>query len=177
MSFPLPLDPRAARRARTSRWLGLGLALILVALLAYFGYLGYRGSGELVDRVGARGRLPHPCGDGLGLRGDQLRRRGRQGGFRRPRSRALHIRSAPAGGDLTTEDGIRIAGWYIPAAGDLGPKGATVVLLHGSDGNKSEMLGWAAVLHETYNVLAFDLRNHGQSSGGIPRRGRSNSST
>lgn len=40
-----------------------------------------------------------------------------------------------------------------------------MVLVHGSDGNKSEMLAWAWVLHDNYNLVAFDLRNHGQSSG------------
>jgi pimeloyl-ACP methyl ester carboxylesterase len=165
MSFPLPLDPRAARRARTSRWLSLGLALILVALLAYFGYLGYRGSAELVDRVGGAADCRTPAAMGWGYEAINYDIAADKAVSDVPDPERCTIRSAPAGSDLTTEDGIRIAGWYIPAAGEIGPKGPTVVLVHGSDGNKSEMLGWASVLHETYNVLAFDLRNHGQSSG------------
>lgn len=50
MSFRLPPDPRTARRARVSRWLSIGLTLVLVAMLAYFSFVGYQGSAELVER-------------------------------------------------------------------------------------------------------------------------------
>jgi len=33
------------------------------------------------------------------------------------------------------------------------------------------MLAWASVLHDSYNLVAFDLRNHGQSSGGQTTQG------
>ena len=171
MSFQLPPDPRAARRARTSRWLSLGLALVLVALLAYFGFLGYRGSGELVDRVAGAADCRTPAAMGWGYEAINYDVAVDKAVAGVPDPEHCTIRSAPAGSDLTTDDGIRIAGWYIPAAAEIGPKGATVVLVHGSDGNKSEMLGWAAVLHETYNVVAFDLRNHGQSSGNQTTQG------
>ncbi len=71
----------------------------------------------------------------------------------------------PAGTALTTEDGIRIAGWYVPAASPIGPTGPTVVIVHGHGTNKSAMLPVAEVLHPDYNLVLFDQRNHGQSFG------------
>ena len=165
MPFQLPPDPRAARYARVSRWLSLGLALILVAMLAYFSFVGYRGSGELVDRVEGAADCRTPAAMGWAYEAINYDVVLDEAVSALPDPEHCTIRSAPAGDAVMTDDGIRIAGWYIPAAGGIGPKGATVVLVHGSDGNKSEMLGWASVLHESYNLVGFDLRNHGQSSG------------
>jgi uncharacterized protein len=72
---------------------------------------------------------------------------------------------ADAGDELETEDGTSIAGWYIPSENGSGPTGPTVVLAHGFGGNKSTMLAFAEVLHNDYNVVIFDFRNHGQSGG------------
>jgi pimeloyl-ACP methyl ester carboxylesterase len=69
-----------------------------------------------------------------------------------------------AGSELTASDGIRIAGWYIPATGQSA-SAPTIVLAHGNGKTKSEMLSWAEPLHATYNLVLFDFRNHGQSSG------------
>lgn len=71
---------------------------------------------------------------------------------------------ASAGSDVVTSDGIRIAGWYVPAADRVGPSAATVVLVHGWDANKSEVLRYAVPLHQQFNVVAFDLRDGGRSS-------------
>jgi pimeloyl-ACP methyl ester carboxylesterase len=71
--------------------------------------------------------------------------------------------------DVVTSDGIPIAGWYVPAANGIGPTGPTVVLVHGWDANKSEVLKYAVPLHATFNVVAFDERDGGRS-------GQSNSS-
>jgi fermentation-respiration switch protein FrsA (DUF1100 family) len=75
-----------------------------------------------------------------------------------------------AGADLTASDGIRIAGWYIPA-GSGNPAAPTVVLAHANDKTKSEMLSWAEPLHAGYNLVLFDFRNHGQSSGDLTTLG------
>ena len=75
-----------------------------------------------------------------------------------------------AGADLTASDGIRIAGWYIPA-GKSSPTAPTVVLAHGNGESKSEMLRWAEPLHADYNLVLFDFRNHGQSSGDLTTLG------
>jgi fermentation-respiration switch protein FrsA (DUF1100 family) len=69
-----------------------------------------------------------------------------------------------AGTEVRATDGTRIAGWYIPADGQAA-SGPTVVLAHANGKTKSEMLSWAEPLHATYNLVLFDFRNHGQSSG------------
>jgi pimeloyl-ACP methyl ester carboxylesterase len=40
-----------------------------------------------------------------------------------------------------------------------------VVLAHDFGGNKSTMLAFAQLLHDDYNLVLFDFRNHGQSGG------------
>jgi pimeloyl-ACP methyl ester carboxylesterase len=165
MSFQLPPDPRAARRARVSRWLSLGLALLLVATLAYFSFVGYQGSAELVDPGEASADCRTPAAFGWAYEAINYDVTADEAVAAQPDPEHCTVRSAPAGKAVVTGDGIRIAGWYIPAAAGIGPAGPTVVLVHGSGRNKSEMLAWASVLHETYNLVAFDLRNHGQSSG------------
>jgi pimeloyl-ACP methyl ester carboxylesterase len=76
-----------------------------------------------------------------------------------------------AGGELTASDGTRIAGWFVPSGNQAGPAGPTIVLAHTDEGNKSEMLAWAEPLHAAYNLVFFDFRNHGQSSGSLTTLG------
>jgi len=71
---------------------------------------------------------------------------------------------ATAGSEVVTSDGVRIAGWYVPAADGAGPTGTTVVLVHGWDANKSEVLKYAVPLHARFNVVAIDLRDGGRSA-------------
>jgi alpha-beta hydrolase superfamily lysophospholipase len=84
------------------------------------------------------------------------------------------------------QDGVRLAGWFVPAAVDSRRKGATIVLVHGWPWNRlgdaaedlmSNLTGSTPVdllrllyaLHQDgYHVLTFDLRNHGQSAGAPP---------
>ena len=70
-----------------------------------------------------------------------------------------------AGDEVVTDDGARIAGWYIPAANGAGPTAPTIVLVHGFRTNKSGILHYAAGLHDEYNLVAFDLQNAGRSTG------------
>ena len=71
-----------------------------------------------------------------------------------------------AGDALVSADGeTRLAGWYVPAANGIGPEGPTIVLVHGFAANKSDILPYAAGLHESFNLVAFDLRNGGRSTG------------
>jgi pimeloyl-ACP methyl ester carboxylesterase len=72
---------------------------------------------------------------------------------------------AKAGDDVVAPDGVRIAGWYVPAAGGIGPSGQTVILMHGYGGNKSTILGYGSGLHQDFNLIAFDQRNEGRSTG------------
>jgi len=64
---------------------------------------------------------------------------------------------------LTSEDGIPLQAWYIPAND---PRGV-VVLLHGIDGmDASSFLPHATHLHEAgYSSIVLDMRAHGRSGG------------
>lgn len=63
--------------------------------------------------------------------------------------------------DVTLTDGaITLAGWYIPTQ-----NGAAVILLHGYDANRAQILAQAVMLAEAgYGVLLYDMRGHGESS-------------
>lgn len=62
---------------------------------------------------------------------------------------------------FTTDDGVTLSGWLIPAARDTR---TAVILLHGFSGHRLPELGalvpW---LHEEHHVLQFDFRGHGES--------------
>jgi alpha/beta superfamily hydrolase len=72
---------------------------------------------------------------------------------------------APAGTAVVTSDGIQLAGWYVPAASGVAATGPTLLFVHGWKDNKSGMLPFAVPFHQDYNLVLFDLRNNGQSSG------------
>ena len=76
-----------------------------------------------------------------------------------------------AGDVVITDDGERIAGWYIPAANGAGSTAPTVVLVHGFRANKSGILKYGEGLHETFNLVAFDMRNAGRSTGSVTTPG------
>src|SRR5215469_2556157 len=64
---------------------------------------------------------------------------------------------------FSSQEGILLKGWYIR------PRGAshgTVIVAHGINGNRSDMLSRAAILvHHNYGALLIDLRDHGESGG------------
>ena len=63
---------------------------------------------------------------------------------------------------FTTEDGIRISANYWPSKGSKG-----IVLLHMLGRNKESWGSFAEKLNKAgYNVLAIDMRGHGESAGG-----------
>lgn len=82
--------------------------------------------------------------------------------------------------EFPARDGLRLSGWFIPAAS---APAATVIVLHTWAGSRLgedatsllanisgalpiDLLRFAHALHTAgYNVLSFDLRNHGQSAG------------
>ena len=70
-----------------------------------------------------------------------------------------------AGTNVATPDGVRLAGWYIPAANGSGPSGPTLLIVHGWKASKSGALEFAPPFHDAYNLVLLDLRNNGQSSG------------
>lgn len=63
---------------------------------------------------------------------------------------------------FTSEDGVRLSGWYLPSRG----RGVTVVLTHGLFRSRYEMLDRGLRLwREGYGVVLYDLRRHGRSAG------------
>ena len=78
---------------------------------------------------------------------------------------------AAAGSAVVTSDGIRLAGWYVPAASGAGATAPTLLFVHGWKDNKSGMLPFAVPFHQDYNLVLFDLRNNGQSSGDVTSMG------
>lgn len=64
---------------------------------------------------------------------------------------------------FSSTDGITLRAWFIPAQGTAR---ATVILAHGIDGNRSDMLprAWFLV-RDGYDTLDMDLRAHGDSGG------------
>lgn len=76
-----------------------------------------------------------------------------------------------AGDAVVTDDGIRIAGWYVPAGNGAGSEAPTVVLAHGFLASKSGILKYGEGLHESFNLVAFDFRNVGRSTGDLTTGG------
>lgn len=64
-------------------------------------------------------------------------------------------------------DGVRISGWWLPGrSAGRGRADRTVIVCHGLGANKSNQLIMARQLVPAgYNVLAIDLRAHGESGG------------
>lgn len=59
-------------------------------------------------------------------------------------------------------DGLWLSGWFLPAPGS----GSTVILCHGFQTGRREMLPVALALRERgHHVLLFDFRGHGESQG------------
>ena len=83
-------------------------------------------------------------------------------------------------------DGIRLAGWFIPAREESDASGATIVLVHGwrwsrlgyaaddlfanvTGSTQVDLLRLVHALNDSgYHVLTFDLRNHGDSAAARP---------
>jgi pimeloyl-ACP methyl ester carboxylesterase len=163
MSFELPPDPRTERRTRIGQWVGFGFATLLVVLIAYLAYVGYEGSRQLTDAPDPSTdcRTPAVFGWTYEAINYPIETDATLQAEEDPMDCAAQ--GEPAGDALESADGTRLAGWYIPSGSETGPTGPTVVLVHGWGSNKSAMLDRAAVLHDEYNLVIVDLRNHGQS--------------
>lgn len=69
-----------------------------------------------------------------------------------------------------TRDGVRLAGWFVPAAG--GDPRATVLVCNGNAGNRSYRAPLAAALAaEGFSVVLFDYRGYGGNPGRPTERG------
>lgn len=73
---------------------------------------------------------------------------------------------------LTTTDGIGLAAWYYPVAGDAAPK-ATVIVIHELEGSHETVEPLSRGLQAAgYAVVAPDLRGHGASVSTVLPGGR-----
>jgi pimeloyl-ACP methyl ester carboxylesterase len=171
MPFELPPDRRSARRARITRWVSTTLALVLVALVAYLGYVAYEGSSQLTEPPSPTDDCRTPATMGWSYEAINYDQTADAALAAEADPEHCTLHAPPAADALVAADGVPIAGWYIPAVAAIGPTGPTVVMAHGWGSNKSNMLGRAAVLHDDYNLVLFDQRNHGQSGGTITTQG------
>ncbi|MGQ0609429.1 MAG: alpha/beta hydrolase [Chloroflexota bacterium] len=170
MPYELPPDPSTERRARLTRRVSFAFAALLVVLVTYLGYVGYEGSRQLTDAPNptADCRTPATMGWTYEAIGYDIATDAELATEIDPLACARQ--GSPAGDEVRVDE-IALAGWYIPAAGDAGPSGPTVVVAHGWGSNKSAMLDRAAVLHDAYNLLILDFRNHGQSTDAATTQG------
>ncbi|HMA33918.1 MAG TPA: alpha/beta fold hydrolase [Chloroflexia bacterium] len=115
--------------------LRLAAALIVGALVVYFGICAY-----------AADRFSHPLRQPVGQCAD------------------YHL-SCEDVQFTSTDDGIPLSGWFIPASGPQ-----TIVMLHARDGRRDDptigAMDIAQALHQHgYSVFMFDFRAHGKSGG------------
>jgi len=166
VAFELPANPQAARRARIGRWVSTALAVLLALTVGYLVLVGYLGSGQavLVSDRSTSCQTPKSA-YGWSYEAVNYPEAEDQAIANLPDGAPCPSRTATEGTAIVSPDGTRIAAWYIPGPAALGHSGPTVVIAHDHGANKSDMLPWARVLHDTYNLVLFDFRAHGQSSG------------
>jgi pimeloyl-ACP methyl ester carboxylesterase len=148
-------------------WIALVVVVVLVvALIGYVSYVGVVASGLLVDAP--------PTGDcrtpdvEFGWRYEAINYDIADDAELKTHNASpteCSYQGVKAGDQVVSEDGIRVAGWYVPAADGAPPTAPTVVLVHGFQGNKSTVLEYGEGLHETFNLVVLDLRNGGRSTG------------
>ncbi|MDI6774987.1 MAG: alpha/beta hydrolase [Verrucomicrobiota bacterium] len=119
----------------------LGIVVVLYVLFALYAMVGQSGFVYYPDRLVAI----TPAA--LGMRFEDLR-----------------IRAA---------DGETLAAWYVPAPAGPGAPGALTVLhCHGNGGNNANRVGLVRAFHDLgMNVLAFDYRGYGDSTGAPDEEG------
>ncbi|HIE06039.1 MAG TPA: alpha/beta hydrolase [bacterium (Candidatus Stahlbacteria)] len=70
--------------------------------------------------------------------------------------------------EITTQDRVKIHGWFIPAADER----EVLLFCHGNAGNISHRLESIRIFHDLgLSVLIFDYRGYGQSGGRISEQG------
>lgn len=70
--------------------------------------------------------------------------------------------------EFTAEDGIRLQGWFVPAAA---PRGV-ILFCHGNAGNISHRLDSLRIFHDLgFSTLIFDYRGYGESRGRVSEHG------
>src|SRR5262245_45030734 len=145
MSFEVPDEPGAARRAAIGRWVSFALVVILIILLAYLGYIGFTGSARLADAPDASTDCRTPAvANGWTYEAINYDASTDAALADFPNPADCPNQGEAASTFVVTSDGIHVAGWYIPAGNEVGPEGPTVILAHAYESNKSTMLAHAA---------------------------------
>ncbi|MGQ0607614.1 MAG: alpha/beta hydrolase [Chloroflexota bacterium] len=66
---------------------------------------------------------------------------------------------------FTTDDGVTLSGWLIPAKRETR---TAIIVMHGFSGHRlPELAAFVPWLHERHHVLQFDFRGHGESDDGL----------
>lgn len=122
------------QRSRLTRIWRWAVALIGVVIL-FYGVVGYLFSASYIgENPRWRGINREP--QDFGLKGDTV--------------------------SFRSQDGVALKGWWLPAEGTAR---ASIIIAHGVDHTRQVMLPRASFLvHGGYNVLALDLRGHGESA-------------
>lgn len=158
---------RTSQRRRSGRGLLVVVAAIgVVALAGYVGYVAVEASDKLVAAYVSRD-CTTPADPAYGWAYEAINYDAADDPrliAENPDPANCQRRGVDAGEGVVAADGTRLAGWYIPAASP-DPARPTVLLVHGHDANKSEMLPIAAALHDRYDLVLLDLRASGQSTG------------
>jgi hypothetical protein len=149
-------------------WVASAVMLGVVGVVGWSGYVGYVGSNELL--TGSPNRWPHcdtPAvrfGWGYEAVNYDIADDARLAAGN-PTMHDCPSQGSPAGSDIVTSDGVRIAAFYIPRAGTADATAPTLVMVPGWKSNKSEILKYAPFFHERFNLMLMDLRNEGRSTG------------
>lgn len=164
MRFQLPIDPRGARRARISGWVSSAVVALLLIVVGQLAWIGFEGSRQAVE-VSAHSANCQTPASAFDWSYEAINYAKADDSVLDRFPDRLHCanQGTTAGTDLAAADGTRIAGWWIPSASRQPV--ATLVLAHDHGANKSDLLAWAAVLHDRYDLVLFDFRAHGQSGG------------
>ena len=171
MPYELPPDPSTARRTRITQWVTFGFAAVLVALVAYFGYVGYEGSRQFTDAPTPSTDCRTPAAFGWDYEAINYDQAADAELASEADPTKCSASGEIAGVEVVGPGDVGLAGWYVPAGSGAAPNAPTVILAHGWGSNKSAMLDRAALLHDSYHLVLFDFRNHGQSAGEMTTQG------
>jgi pimeloyl-ACP methyl ester carboxylesterase len=163
MPYELPPDPSSERRSRIAGRIAFVASILLIVLVAYFAYVGFEGSRQLTDAPDPSRDCRTPAAFGWAYEAVNYDLAGDEALLAEPDAIDCAGESAAAGSAVTGPGEIGLAAWYLPAASGLPPSGPTVMIVHDWGSNKSVQLDRARMLHDSYNLLLVDLRNHGQS--------------
>ncbi len=153
---------------RRWRWLLFGVVgLVVLGVAGYTGYVGYEGSRQAVARttelIDCRTPQMQFGWDYEAVNYDAADDARIAGENADPEH--CTYQGTTAGDAIVTEDGVHIAAWYIPAGNGAGPTAPTVVLVHGFHATKAGILKYGIGLHDAFNLVSFDMRNAGRSTG------------